>query len=454
MKKFFLLLSIVCIEQIHGQIINTIAGNGIGGFSGDGGLATSAEIIYPRGVVLDNIGNLYIVEGSRIRKVDTSGIITTVAGNANSGYFGDGVQATSTSLNGQNGVAIDGFGNLYIADAMNWRIRKVDVSGIITTFAGNGTGGYSGDGGLAINAQLGFTQGLTFDSFGNLFLADLGNNCIRKINTSGIITTVAGNGTSGFSGDGGLATNAELVNPSDITFDSAGSMYIADLGNQRIRKVDISGIISTVAGNGIAGFNGDGGQALLAELNNPIGVAVDGLGNLFIADQVNHRIRMVDASGIITTVAGSGTQGFSGDGGLSASAELNGPTHVTLDISGNLYIADKDNSRVRLVCSGNNLRRSESTAGHSFCITNAIKENYYSNNSFIYPNPTSDQFFIETNTNEKLNVDLYDINGRHVFNKSVSDKSNIDVTTLSAGVYTLTIKNTDRVVNKKLVILR
>ena len=337
--------------------LTVVAGIGIFGFSGDGGPATSASLASPVSVALDGAGNLFIADfsNSRIRKVDTSGIITTVAGNGISGFSGDGGPATSASLTNPTGVALDGTGNLFIADEGNFRIRKVDTSGIITTVAGNGSSGFSGDGGPATSASLTNPFGVALDGTGNLFFADAGNNRIRKVDTSGIISTVAGDGIFGFSGDGDPATSASLRDPFGVALDGAGNLFIADRFNQRIRRVDAAtGIITTVAGDGptgigAGGFSGDGGPATSASLHEPNGVALDGSGNFFIADTLNNRIRKVDTSGIITTVAGNGSFGFSGDGGPATSASLSFPFGVALDGSGNLFIADFSNSRIRKV---------------------------------------------------------------------------------------------------------
>ena len=317
--------------------ITTVAGNGAQGFSGDGRPATQAHLASPRGVFVDSVGTLYIADGgnNRIRKVDASGLITTVVGSDD-----------TTSLNFPSDVFVDRMGNLFIADLIHQLIRKVDTSGIITTVAGNGNFGFSGDGGPAINASLQSPTSVFVDDAGNLFIADFGNNRIRKVDASGLITTVAGNGIWGFSGDGGPAIDASLAWPSDVFVDGAGNLFIADGRNNRIRKVDTSGLITTVAGNGTEGFSGDGGPATQASLAGPLSVFVDGAGNLFIADGGNRRIRKVDASGFITTVAGNGTQGFSGDGGLAINASL-GPVSVSGDGAGNLYIADQTNHRIR-----------------------------------------------------------------------------------------------------------
>ena len=285
----------VTVPPPPGPIINTVAGNGTAGFSGDGGPATSASLNNPLEVAVDAAGNLYIADraNNRIRKVDTSGTITTVAGTGTAGFSGDGGPAISASLNRPFGMAVDSAGNLFIADTSNQRVRKVDTTGTITTVAGNGTAAFSGDSGPATSASLNSPAGVAVDSAGNLFIVDTLNQRVRKVNTSGTITTVAGNGTGGFSGDGGPATSASLNSPNDVAVDSAGNLFIADISNHRVRKVDTTGTITTVAGNGTGGFSGDGGPAASASLFGPNDVAVDSAGNLFIAEQINHRIRKV-----------------------------------------------------------------------------------------------------------------------------------------------------------------
>ena len=337
--------------NFRNNIITTVAGNGNLGYSGDGGAAINASLYYPEGVAFDAAGNFYIAdeENNRIRKVDTNGIITTVAGNGEAGYSGDGGAATNASLYYPSSVAFDAFGNLYIADNNNNRIRRLATNGIITTVAGNVSAGHSGDGGAATNASLTNPSGVAFDAFGNLYIADHGNRRIRKVDTSGIITTVAGNGRPTYSGDGGAATNASLYNPSGVAFDVSGNLYIADYSNSRIRKVDTNGIITTVAGKSVNGFSGDGGAATNASLNNPSSVAFDASGNLYIADQNNQCVRNVDTNGIITTVAGNGSPTYSGDGGAATNASLYRPFGVAFDAAGNLYISDFINCRIRKV---------------------------------------------------------------------------------------------------------
>jgi uncharacterized protein (TIGR03437 family) len=336
------------IRKVANGMITTAAGNGTAGFGGDNGSAASAKVSGPSGVAVDAAGNLFIADGAnrRVREV-SNGVITTAAGN---GSVGDDGPSTGAQLNSPEGVAVDAAGNLYIADFSSGRIRKV-ANEVITTMAGNGTCCFSGDNGPATSAQLYNPGGIAVDAAGNLYIADQGNR-VRKV-SDGVITTVAGNGTPGFSGDNGPATSAQLNvqnQPSAIAVDAAGSLYIADTGNNRVRKVT-NGVITTVAGNGTPGFSGDNGPAISAQLNQPQGIAVDSVGNLYIADRANQRIREV-ASGLITSVAGNGTAGFSGDSGPATSAKLSGPTGVAVDSFGSLYFSDLGNGRIRKVANG------------------------------------------------------------------------------------------------------
>jgi hypothetical protein len=349
------------------SIILTVAGNyALGpGYSGDGGAATSAQVNEPTAAAVDKYGNLYISDSgnSVIRKVDTTGKITTVAGNYASGpgYSGDGASATAAQLNFPVGVAVDLAGNLYAADSGNSVIRKVDTTGKITTVAGNYASGpgYSGDGASATAAQLNVPLGVAVDFTGNLYVADSGNSVIRKVDTTGKITTVAGNYASGpgYSGDGASATAAQLRLSWGVAVDLAGNLYVADSGNSVIRKVDTTGKITTVAGNYALGrgYSGDGASATAAQLDVPLGVAIDFAGNLYVADNNNNVIRKIDAIETITTVAGNHTlaPGYSGDDNLATNARLAMPWGVATNNSGDLFILDTSNNVCRKIPSGN-----------------------------------------------------------------------------------------------------
>lgn len=328
--------------------INVFAGNGSFGWAGDNGPATAAQIRQPQGLAFDSLGNLYIADGLnyRIRKVDTSNIITTVAGTGVAGYSGDGGPALSAQLNLPSDLAFDSLGNYYIADAWNNCVRKVDTAGNITTIAGNGIAGFSGDGGPAITAMLNEPQGIAVDALGNLIISDNFNCRVRSVNSAGIITTIVGTGVCGYSGDGGLATLAMVHNPEKLYLDSGGNLYIADTANLRVRKVNASGIISTIAGNGTLGNSGDGGPATAAQLYIPEAVAGNASGILYIADRGNQNIRKVNSLGLISTVAGIGTYGCTGYGGPASLCEMQNPEGIALDGLGNLYVAVDLCSRV------------------------------------------------------------------------------------------------------------
>ena len=338
------------------QIITTVAGNGAYAISGEGGAATIASCD-PQGVFVDGLENIFIADNynSRVEQVSPAGIINTIAGTGTSGFGGDGGSATAAELYNGLDVAKDAAGNLYIVDQTNQRIRKVTTTGVISTFAGTGygagtgVGGYSGDGAAATLAELYNPYAVAVDAAGNVYIADGGNHRIRKVNTAGIISTFAGIGSAGFSGDGLQATLAALNEPTGVALDDSGNVFIADANNNRVRKVNTAGVISTFAGNGTAGYSLDGIAATSSALNAPIRVACSGLGNVYIADELNNRIRKVNSAGIISTFAGNGTLTYSGDGGPATAAQLSAYGGISVDGVENVYIADQGNHRVRKV---------------------------------------------------------------------------------------------------------
>ncbi len=363
-KVITFIAALILSIGLHAQvgIINTIAGYGVYTYSGDGGPATAADFASPGGLILDKLGNIYIADYSnnRVRKITVStGIITTIAGSGsccgNPGTFsGDSGQATAAALYQPYSLAIDDSGNIYIADESNNRIRKVTVStGIITTVAGDSNGrGYSGDGGLAIHAELASPSGVALDDSGNIYIADEINNRIRKVTKStGIITTIAGSGKYAYSGDGGLADTAGFRYPYCLTLDDSGNIYVSDMFDNCVRKITkATGVISTIAG-GTYGFAGDGGPATSAAFRYPAQISLDKKWNIYITDQQNHCIRKITKStGKISTIAGMGQQnGFYGDGGLADTAKLFDPSGVIIDSTGNVFITDGGNDRIRKV---------------------------------------------------------------------------------------------------------
>ncbi|MFI5140720.1 MAG: T9SS type A sorting domain-containing protein [Bacteroidia bacterium] len=352
MKKLLTLLVLVSSIAIKAQIITLFAGDTSMGYAGDGGAATLAKLNNPTQASFDAAGNLYIADQNNrcVRMVNTAGIITTIAGTGVQGYTGDGGQATAALLGGPTGVTPDGLGNLYVADYNNNVIRKIDAAGIITTVAGNGSTTYSGDGGPATAASLNAATAVAFDATGNMYIADNRNYAVRMVNTAGIITTVAGNGIAGYSGDGMAATSAQLTYPLGVLVDAQDNLYIGDTYNNVIRKVNTAGIISTIAGNGTGAFGGDGGMATNAKLNTPAGMCFDAAGNFYIADQGNHVIRKINTAGIISSIAGDTSAGFAGDGGIATHAKLNAPGTVVINNANSMYIADVGNNCIRRVC--------------------------------------------------------------------------------------------------------
>jgi large repetitive protein len=349
-------ISIGSLPVLTPGSIDTVAGDADWIYQGDGALAIDSPIFLPTGVVADAAGNVFLSDSqnNRIRRVDgQTGIISTVAGTGTPGYQGDHVLATQTMINMPAGLLLDGAGNLYFADTGNHIVRRVDaVTGMMTTVAGTpGVQGYSGDGASAAQAQLTFPESVGLDEAGDLLIADTGNNVIREVNAiTGIIRTVAGTGVAGFNGDNQAATTAQLSSPWSVAVAPDGSIYIADLSNNRVRKVNPAGMISTVAGTGPRGFSGDGGSATAAVLGEPAAVAIDPAGDVYIADSDNNRVREISGStGLIETICGTASEQFAGDAGAANLASLYGPYALFFDQTGNLFIADMFHNRVRRI---------------------------------------------------------------------------------------------------------
>jgi hypothetical protein len=445
MKKSITLFFAICgmffCSGVWAQsnIINTIAGNGTSGFSGDGGTATSAELFFPYGICVDKSGNVYIAEwgNHRIREVSAStGNITTIAGTGNAGYSGDGGLATNAELWGPYDLKVDVSGNIFYADANEARIRRIDnATGNITTIAGNGTSGFAGDGAAATSAEINYPTGLVLDALGNIYIADQNNNRIRKITiSSGIITTIAGTGIAGFSGDGAAATSAELSAPQRLALDNLGNIYIVDNGNSRVRKITIStGIITTIAGTGTVGYTGDGGLATSATFNDICGVVLDNSGNVYIADANNNVIREIDHStGIINPLAGNGVQGYSGNGGAATLAELYHPCDMAIDVSGNMYFDDDLNYVVRKI--GAPLAINEVNSSFADLI--------------LYPNPTNGMLYLSMgkNINKGTTIIIYNLLGQEVTKQTIemaTSNINLNISGLNSGTYLLKIVSVD-----------
>lgn len=411
------------------QTITTIAGNGTYGYSGDGGPATDAQIKGSLFVAFDKYGNLYIPEthSNVVRKVNTAGIISTVAGTNIAGYAGDGGLATNAAIRGPSGVLIDDNDNIFIADCNNHVIRKINSAGIISTIAGTGVSGHSGDGGPASSAKLKRPYALTFDNVGNIYFSDAGSCVVRKISSSGIITTVAGCGICGDSGEGGPATDAKMYYVGHLAFHpKTGELYIPDHYSSKVRKIKSDGTLIIVAGNGTPGNDGDGGPASSAKMQNPNAVCFDTSGNLFISDVGAHVIRKVDANGIISTIAGTGISGFNGDGNLATLTQINSPNCGNFDKWGNLHFTDYS-GRIRRI---------------NYNPILSINETITPSPITLSPNPATNQITISSTTIIQT-LHITNILGQLVLTHTPNKKeATINIPHLPPGTYLAKINST------------
>jgi sugar lactone lactonase YvrE len=434
-----LLVAITCANANAQGIMTTWVGDSAAGYSGDGGPADMAQINYPYGVCFDGAGNFYIADQGNyaIRKVSSaSNIITTIAGNGSSGYGGDSGPASSSVLSLVYGICTDPAGNIYFSDMANSVVRKINaVTGIITTVAGTDTtSGYSGDSGPAIAATLGEPQGICIYA-GNLYITDYTNACIRKVNlATGIISTIAGNGTGGYTGDGGPAVAATLNGPSAICANAAGDLYIADESNFVIRKISAAtGIISTIAGTGVEGYSGDDSAAINANIGFIDGICIDPYGNVYINDLSCSSRKINMATGIINTMAGSGTaSGYTGDGGPATGGLLNWPAGLCIDpATGNIIIADAANNRIRRATQP------------GYFITTKTNNIAAEAQPAIYPNPSTGNFYIQVPDGQKYGVaQVTSIAGEKVYTSLLKANVNaINIPGIAGGNYIISIQS-------------
>ncbi len=440
---FFLFFLFFTGFTTQAQVIQTIVGTGVPGYSGDFGPAISAKLNGPYGVSLDDTGNLYFCDYRNhcIRKISPArgGIITTIVGDGTPGYSGDGSLGIYAQLHYPLDVFVDHQGNVYIADVVNHCIRKVTPSNYITTIAGTGTAGYNGDGIAATLAQLNTPEGVTVDSIGNVYIADRENFRIRKIDTSGFITTVAGTGIAGYSSDGSSASTAHLDSLNSIRIDRSGSLIITD--NVRIRRISpaTGGIVTTIAGTGILGFSGDTGPATSANIGGGA-IGLDNSGNVYLADANANRIRKINTSGIINTIAGSTTGGFGGDGGNPLLAKLALPQGVCVSNSGDVYIGDVGNNRIRIVTL------------QALALNDILIKNEYIN---IYPNPGNGyiSIYISSSTQEPFQVTMTNVFGEKVKSfQIVSNQQTHAELDMLPGIYYLSATASNRQFIQKLVL--
>jgi len=448
------LLFLICSSIANAQIISTIAGCSGGDDTTNGIPALTAKLDNPWAIAVDDSGNIYISEPEMcvVRKIDVSGNITTVAGNRTAGYTGDNGPATAAQLNFPYGLAVDHAGNLYIADQQNSAVRMVSPAGIITTFAGvQWESGYTGDGGSASYATLDSPFDVTFDAAGNLYISDAFNEAIRRVSTGGVISTIINHISSFGCSVRGLGYTGDMTSPSNcslsgIATDQSGNIFIADFWDNIIREVTPLYGMTTIAGSPIdtVAYYGDGGLAKNAALWGPKRITVDGSGNIVFSDLLNNRIRKIDASGIITTIAGNGSAGNSGDGGMATAAELSGPVGVVYDHRGNLYITDNGNGLVRKVSPGNV----------------GVEQLFISNNFALLPDPNNGTFSAKGSLaltgNENVLLEVVDMAGKVVYkNTAIAKNGTLDTQIsidVSPGMYLLKMSSARSLCTRQFVI--
>lgn len=441
MKKIILFCWLLLPLFTGAQVIVTIAGTGMIGYSGDGGPASAAILRAPSGVYVDDTGNVLFCDHTTIRKIKPAygGIISTVVGLSTAGYSGENIPAIYAEINGVRDIFLDHKGNMYLPDAGNNRLRKVDKNGIIKTIAGTGVAGYNGDGIPATAAQLNSPYGVAVDDTGNIYIADMYNYRIRKIDTFGMISTVCGTGVAGFSPDGGYADTSKLNYIGSVRVSKSGELIIGD--NIRLRKIGIDGKLTTIAGTGIAGYTGDAGPATAANINGGT-FGLDTSGNIYLCDVSSSKIRKIDTAGIITTIAGSpGGGGYGGDGGNPLMALLAAPSGVAINNEGDIFIGDMANNRIRMV------------TYHPIEVKNT--DATVDPNISISPNPATDQFTVTFTTSVRSSFQLIirDINGREVDKLMIrSNEPLLFPSCLPPGMYTVSVVNGGQTLSTKLQI--
>jgi sugar lactone lactonase YvrE len=433
---------------VSAQSIITVAGIGIEGYTGDGGSPLYAQLHWPTDVVIDTAGNVYIADALNnvVRKIK-SGKITTIAGTGfqdgtgRGGFSGDGGQATAARLYFPTGVAVDRKGNVFIADQANNRVRKIDTGGIINTIAGNGAAAYTGDGGLAVSAQVSAPTRVVVDTAGNIFIADAGNNCIRKIDVvTGNISTIAGTGAAGYNGDAVPANTAQLNNPNDVAVDDSGYVFIADTYNNRIRKIDLFGAISTIAGDGVPGFAGDGGPATASVIYSPSGIVVNDSGRVYFSQLGDSRIRKIGKNDTIATIAGTGSANYNGDNIPATNAKVWYPQGLALKKNGDLYIADQGNNRIRLIT-------------FAELAVNTINDPGAGIN--VYPNPAEGAFTlkISSGVNEQAQVVITNIAGEIITEANIPTNRPFEIKVdRPPGIYFVNAITAHGIMNGKLIV--